>query len=371
MGALDDVGKVIGIAGSVFGTQSSGSGSSDTKINTTQKNISGSSLQSKDNSTTKGVGVNKGYSSQNTKGTSNQNQTATSGGKVTTVGTADSGALATAKGLTATALKNSTDNTQINDLINSTVGKAAIAFAPTGNQGVSNGIYNSSTVDMLSGFAQGQATADAAGAALQYKTNQEQIAEGSNADVLNATKGSTGNTTNTSTGNTNTSTSQNADTASIDTNRTSSSTQDLVSKILDSFSQSQGHTAQNTNSTQSSSGGGLFNSIICTELQVQGKLDRELYRIGIRHFLHNYPDYARKAYLIWAKPVVNHLQEQPDSKFSWAVCKVFNARAKYIAHKVQPKKYGYTILGHLASGLVAGMCWMVYLTVYQPEMELN
>lgn len=95
------------------------------------------------------------------------------------------------------AQSNASDPTKTNSLVSDILTKAAMAFAP--NQAVQTGagLYNSTTNKLLSDFAQGSATAQAASGVLGYQTEQQKIATANAANLAAATE------TNVTTGNTN------------------------------------------------------------------------------------------------------------------------------------------------------------------------
>lgn len=324
---------------SVLGSGSSSNGTSKTNTKgTVATNNKGLTLNNQTGKT-----VNTGKTS--TVGKTTQQQVAASGGTSTTVGTADKGALATAKGLTATALSDSTNDAQVKDLINSTVNQAAIAFAPTGNQGRDAGVYNSSSEDLLSGYAQGQASADASAAVLNYKQGEQGIAENANASVLDATKGSTGTAANTST--TSGSGTTDSTTANIDTSQTHDQSQ--LTNWLNSLTQTKG--SSNTANQSSGDSGGVFSSLslVCAEMLRQDKMELRLWVMINRHFIDKVGSLGKIGYWTWAHPVAKFARAKPDHWFTAAMFWLTEERACYVAAKFLGKqKYSVTWKGFVA-----------------------
>lgn len=98
----------------------------------------------------------------------------------------------------------STDQSAVNAIINNIIKLNAEAFTPTIGSQNEAGLYNSSTLALLSAEAQARSTAQAASAALNYRTTEQQIAGNLGATLANATKttSNTGNTAQQNTGNT-------------------------------------------------------------------------------------------------------------------------------------------------------------------------
>lgn len=364
---------------SIFGAGSAlhGTGTSNTtgKVNTTGvKNSTGNTVTRGKTSNT-GVTVNKGYTGTNTKGNTGTLQTTQSGGTTTTVGTADQGAINTAKGLAATALKDSTDSSKINGLINSTLGKAAIAFAPTGNQGVANGLYGSSTVNMLAGFAKGQAVADAAGQVLNYQQGEQQIAAGANASVLEATKGSTSTNSNTTTGQSDTTNNQSTNTSTIDTQKVT----DIIKQFQDAKTSNQEKDSNTTNSnvkntskndSTGDSGGVLSSlSLVCAEMLRQDKMELRLWVMINRHFIDTVGPNGKEGYWVWAGPVAWFARRNPEHWFTKIMFWLTEERACYVAAKYLGKtpKYKITWKGWLAYRTIFYFSYMIAGITYIPR----
>lgn len=341
----------VATAAAAIGQQLLGSGvlegSGTSKTNTSGK--SNVNSRGTTDTTSKGVDVSKGFTGSQgtteTKGTTGNKQTTDTSSK--TVGTADAGAINTAKGITAAALKASTDNGAINDLINSTLNKASIAFAPTLSMGTAgSGLYNGSTVDLLSGFAKGQATADATQAILQYKQGEQQIATTSNQSVLDATKGSTTTGqdttqgTQTTTGQSKAENTQNTMNTNITANKSDTDTANVTNTTQS------GKSTVNQQS-QSQQNGLLTNSVICTELLRQGKLDKREWMVSAVHFNLVVSETGRTAYKVWSAPVVDWIKEHPDGMTAKIFTVLMKGRSGNIAWCIDRKdtEFKWTDLG--------------------------
>lgn len=256
----------------------------------------------------KGVTFNKGLN--NSQGTTN----------TTTVGTADKGALDQARSMVSGALSAVNDSGAINNLISSVLGKAAITFGQTqGGAERQAGLYDSSSEKLLSGFAQGQAAADATSAVLNYKTTEQGIANQANQSILTATEGSTvaGTTSNIDktrdlgknfnvTKNT-----QNQDTTGTQTTNTNSTT---------------------TQKSQSQQNGLLDNSVICSELMRQRKLDRRSWMISAIHFNNGgVSKNGMEAYHNWSAAVVSWIRVFPNGKVASLFTVLMKGRSQNIA----------------------------------------
>jgi hypothetical protein len=359
---------------SIFGAGNSQSGSSTSKGTSSSEGLTKNSSSTVNHGRSVSNTVDSGKSTSDTgtatKSNASTTQSATAGGTQTTVGTADAGALATAKGLTSTALKDSTDQSKVQDLIQSTVHQAAINFAPTLAAGTAGaGLYNSSTTSMLSGVAQGQAASDAASAVLNYQQGEQNIASGANANVLNATKGSTGTTTNTSTGVSDTGTTANQQQDTNTTNSSDSKTGQVsqsgsvIDNIINSLTRG-GSSATTSNSASGDSGGvasGL--SVVCGEMKRIGKMDNKLWAIVTNHFLYCTTTLQKKAYWSWAEPFVDYMKKYPDSKFVKAICWLTHERAVYIAWKFKGEHgleyWKYSWKGPIAYWSIAGISTII------------
>lgn len=355
--------SIFGAGNSQHGTVTS-TGANTNQSTSGQNTKSGTNTKNQTQST--GTNVDKSQTGTATTSNAGTTQKAASGGTQTTVGTADAGALATAKGLTATALKDSTDQKNVQGLIDSTVHAAAINFAPTLAAGTAgSGLYNSSTTDLLSGFAQGQAASDAASAVLNYQQGEQQIASGANANVLNATKGSTGTTANTSTGTSDTGTTSNQNTGSTNTDNTSnqsgSVTTQNVLDTINSFIHGSGHTGSTTSNDTAGNSGGVLSgvSLVCGEMKKTGKMDRRLWWIVTNHFINKTNTLQKKAYWSWSEPFVAYMRKHPDSWIVKTGCWLTHERAVYIAWKFRGEHgleyWKYSWKGPVAYWIIAGI----------------
>jgi hypothetical protein len=117
----------------------------------------------------------------------------TSGGTTTGSSTTSSSAQALADNqkVIDDATANANDPNQVSLIVNDIMTKAAQAFAPTVGQQNNAGMYNTSSLALLSAAAQGEATRQASTAVLNYKTSQQQIAQAASGNLLQATKTAT------------------------------------------------------------------------------------------------------------------------------------------------------------------------------------
>lgn len=109
-------------------------------------------------------------------------------GKATSTTNASPGAIASNQQIMQQALANSNNPDATNAIVQNIMNKAAVNFAPVIGQQNAAGMYNSSTLSMLSAQASGEATAQSAQAVLNYQTQQQQIAAAASAAGLNASK---------------------------------------------------------------------------------------------------------------------------------------------------------------------------------------
>lgn len=112
----------------------------------------------------------------------------------------DPATLASLTGIANTATNNANNPGPNTDaLVHNILTQSAQAFAPVIAQQNSAGLYNTSTLSLLSSEAQARATAAASAAVLNYQTSQQQIAQSALTTIAGDTKTSatTGNTTQT------------------------------------------------------------------------------------------------------------------------------------------------------------------------------
>lgn len=136
------------------------------------------------------LGTGKTNAGNNTTSTSGSDQTQTT----TTQKNADPGTLAALLGIAQNASDRSQNPDITNNIVNQIFRQSAEAFAPTVGASASTGLYNTSTLGLLSDNARANATAQAASAVLNFQTSQQQIAAGALSNILGAT-GSTTSTT--------------------------------------------------------------------------------------------------------------------------------------------------------------------------------
>lgn len=133
------------------------------------------------------LGTGKTSAGNNTSSSSDQSSDQTS----TTQKNADPGTLAALLGIAQNASDKAQNSDITNQIVQNIFQQSAQAFAPTAGAAASTGLYNTSTLGLLSDNARAQATAQAASAVLNFQTSQQQIAQNSLTSVLNATGSST------------------------------------------------------------------------------------------------------------------------------------------------------------------------------------
>ena len=72
-------------------------------------------------------------------------------------------------------------------------------------------------------------------------------------------------------------------------------------------------------------------SVVCTELKDQGKLRKDWWKYGLIHFNTRYNDDIKRAYWLWATPVVAHMKKYPNGKLNKLMEIIFVNRAEWIA----------------------------------------
>lgn len=130
-----------------------------------------------------------------TTGTSDSSGTSSSSGSTTTTKNADPGTLAALLGVAQNASDNAQNPDITKGIVDNIFSQSAEAFAPTQGLAASSGLYNSSTLQLLSNDARARATAQASAAVLNFQTTQQQIASGALSNILGATGTTTTNTT--------------------------------------------------------------------------------------------------------------------------------------------------------------------------------
>lgn len=110
-------------------------------------------------------------------------------------------------------------------------------------------------------------------------------------------------------------------------------------------------------------------SVVCTELNRQGRLPTRYYIPSAREFM-SYPEQGKKGYYLWSKPLVKHLQKHPTSMLSNAAEKLFNIRSEHIAAKAGIKGAKKSLAGAILDKGLYGICWTLGYTVcYLPVLE--
>ena len=71
--------------------------------------------------------------------------------------------------------------------------------------------------------------------------------------------------------------------------------------------------------------------IVCTELKDQGKLRKDWWKYGLIYFNTRYNDDVKRAYWLWATPVVAHMKKYPNGKLNKLMEIIFVNRAEWIA----------------------------------------
>lgn len=127
-------------------------------------------------------------------GNTNQNQSQDQTQVTTTNKSADPGTLAALLGIAQNASNNAQNPDITAQIVNNIFKQSAEAFAPTIGSAASTGLYNTSTLGLLSNDARARATAQAASSVLNFQTSQQQIANNALSSVLSATGSSTSTT---------------------------------------------------------------------------------------------------------------------------------------------------------------------------------
>lgn len=115
----------------------------------------------------------------------------TSTGTTATSSTAAPEAIAALQSILTSAQANGTDTSKLTDLVNNLFTQAGQNFLPTVGAASASGLYNSSTLGLLSDQSKGNAINQAATAVLNYQTQQQQIASNAATSLAAATKGTT------------------------------------------------------------------------------------------------------------------------------------------------------------------------------------
>jgi hypothetical protein len=383
----------IGVGvGNNSGTSNSNSATNSSDEQANQSATTTSSLTEAATGTTNSQATAQNTAANNQSAQQGQNTTDTTGDTSQSSTTSSSQAsIDQANQIASAALTNSTDPSNVNAVIGNIMNQAAISFAPTLASANSAGGYNSSTTQLLSGYAQGQAVAQSAADVLNYQTAQQGVANTANSNLLAATKTTTGDTTSTQdsindilnflSGSTNsgTATATTGSTLSESQSGTSGSTvlDQILSAITKSTTEGSGGSTSTSEGGSASVGGGgitsLLGSVICGELYKQGKMKKSWYYAGLRHFHFNYcSHFAVKGYYAFAVPAVKHMKKYPNGKLTGLLALLFNWRAEYVASLAGVKNARPLIRGQIID---SGLYWLalsVYLLGYRaPEVRLT
>lgn len=351
--------------------------------------ISGSSTNANTGtSTSSNTGTSAGT---NTSSTQN-NQTST------TTGTVDAATLAQERAAAAQAGANATNSAATQSVVDNIFTQARNAFSGTVAQQTSSGLYGSSTLQNLQSKAEGDATASAASAVLNYQTQQQQLQSSILDSILQATKGSTtttaggqtttgtsqtatgGTSTGTSAG-TSTGTSQQITNAVNNATGTSNNTTNVNSSgqsSTDNFSQSTNHTdtsgntqtGTNSNSATASAISSILNqisnqqvfgtsttqvnssstqekagfslSVVCTVLLRQSKISKELWKIGMKD-MNAHSSLCVAAYIMWATPLAQFISANPFDATALKIGNVFIARLNWLKNGKKVADRGFAI----------------------------
>lgn len=136
-----------------------------------------------------GTGVQNQNTNQQSAGSSAQNQN-TAG---TTTSSASPDVISALLAQMSQATGASQNQDAVNAIVNNIIKLNAEAFTPTVGEQGSAGLYNSSTLALLSAEAQARSTAQAAQSALNYSTTEQQIAANLGSTLATATKTTTNN----------------------------------------------------------------------------------------------------------------------------------------------------------------------------------
>ena len=128
---------------------------------------------------------------------------------------------------------------------------------------------------------------------------------------------------------------------------------DLVSKLVGEIAKVQATTITETDmqqdtSTKKKSGG--LKTVICSELERQGKLDTVLYFQGMEHFMSLSAQTVR-GYRVWANKVVPLMQK--SERLSNALAPIANARYAHVTGKRK------NVVGWLTVYVGQPVCWMI------------
>lgn len=230
--------------------------------------------------------------------TDDTSNSSTTNSNSTTTNSADPAVIASLKQLASTAMSNSTDPTQTQNLLTGILqqaGDAMTSIFGTQNQA---GIYNSSAAASQTNDILSRAGADAAQAILGYQTTEQGVAD----TALNQAASATATQT------TNASSTTNSNTSATDTATTNASSQSTT-----------------TGSSSTSSG----SSVVCTWMFQHKMLGAKKYYV-VSQDLMNKTWYVQKGYLMFAAPLVSILERDHTTKLSRAIISIFSARTEHV-----------------------------------------
>jgi hypothetical protein len=104
--------------------------------------------------------------------------------------------------------------------------------------------------------------------------------------------------------------------------------------------------------------GGIFDSIICTELYRQGRMDKLHYFAAAIEF-YGYWAYGKRGYYLWSRACVRHLRAHPDSWLSTLLAVVFRVRNKQVAYHRGVKGTRWTLSGLVLHRGMYAVCWVL------------
>lgn len=260
-----------------------------------------------------------------------------------------------------TATANSTDTSKTDALVSQILKQSAMSFAPTQTLQTGSGLYNSSTLSMLSDYAKAQATSQASESVLNYQTDQQQLAASGAANLANAQKTTTGSTSDLlnsivnsgSSGSSvvssllNALTTQGTDTTGTSKTSGSTSSANNTASTAGTSSASTGSTdttvaasqtgqndfknfgsgQSNGSSTTEKGSAGFSLSIACTALYHSGRFEKLLFLKSSARF-NRLPVLVQDAYYCWGKPAARLITQKPDCLRARAVRWMLEHRAK-------------------------------------------
>jgi hypothetical protein len=112
--------------------------------------------------------------------------------------------------------------------------------------------------------------------------------------------------------------------------------------------------------------------VVCTELVIQGKMDKRLYIYGKKRF-DNYWCWGKQGYLLWGIPLAKYVRKHPDSLGTKAISWIFNKRVNNIAWEDGYKKAKWTWSGKIIYELTYFISWCLgkYLEFTDKNINLS